>query len=147
MEILIRIISFSLIIALIVSPIVILIGLKRLKIKKYIFLTYLTLGIFITAIIALTFGWWLDYSNEMLLSHYGYDFDAMNDKERFSNVMPENWDKVKSLEVSMMGIGWPLKTIMTFSVYSPYLLLIYLVAFFIQKNKRRITSDTKTTTV
>jgi|SRR5688572_10022084 hypothetical protein len=147
MEILIRIISFSLIIALIVSPIIILIGLKRLKIKKYIFLTYLTLGIFITAIIALTFGWWLDYSNEMLLSHYGYDFDAMNDKERFSNVMPENWDKVKSLEVSMMGIGWPLKTIMTFSVYSPYLLLIYLVAFFIQKNKRRITPDTKTTTV
>ena len=147
MEILIRIISFSLIIALIVSPIIILIGLKRLKIRKYIFLTYLTLGIFITAIIALTFGWWLDYSNEMLLSHYGYDFDAMNDKERFSNVMPENWDKVKSLEVSMMGIGWPLKTIMTFSVYSPYLLLIYLVAFFIQKNKRRITPDTKTTTV
>ena len=147
MEILIRIISFSLIIALIVSPIIILIGLKRLKINKYIFLTYLTLGIFITAIIALTFGWWLDYSNEMLLSHYGYDFDAMNDKERFSNVMPENWDKVKSLEVSMMGIGWPLKTIMTFSVYSPYLLLIYLVAFFIQKNKRRITPDTKTTTV
>ncbi len=48
MEILIKIISFSLIIALIVSPITILIGLKRLKIKKYIFLTYLTLGIVIT---------------------------------------------------------------------------------------------------
>jgi hypothetical protein len=147
MEILIRIISFSLIIALVVSPIIILIGLKRLKIKKYIFLTYLTLGIFITAIIALTFGWWLDYSNEMLLSHYGYDFDAMNDKERFSNVMPRNWDKVKSLEVSMMGIGWPLKTIMTFSVYSPYLLFIYVVAFLIQWNRKRITPVTKTTSV
>ena len=147
MEILIAIISFLLLIALIGSPIIILIGLKRLKIEKYKFLTYLTLGVFITAIITLTFGWWSDSSNEILLSHYGYDFDAMNDTEKFTNVSVENLEKVKRLEVSMMGIGWPLKTIMTFSVYSPYLLLIYLVTFLIQKSKRRITRDTKAPTV
>ena len=30
-------------------------------------------------------GWWGSYSNDLLLSYYGYDFDAMNETERFRN--------------------------------------------------------------
>jgi hypothetical protein len=136
MEILTTIISFSLLIALLSSPILILIGLKRRKIEKYKFLTYLTLGIIITSIITLTFGWWSDTSNELLLSYYGYDFDAMNENERFANVSTDNLERVKSLEISMMGIGWPLKTIITFAAYSPYLLIVYLVTYLIRKNQK-----------
>lgn len=148
MEILIEIISYSLIIALIASPVIILIGLKRFKIEKHKVLIYLTIGLFITAIITLTLGWWLDYSNEMLLSHYGVDFDAINDTEKYSKVSAENLEKVKSLEISMMGIGWPLKAIITFSLYSPYLFLIYLAALLIQKNSRRKSiAETQTKTI
>jgi hypothetical protein len=71
MEIIVTIISFLFIIALIALPIVILIGLKRLNVKKFKFLTYLILGVVITSIITLTFGWWSDTSNEILLSSMG----------------------------------------------------------------------------
>jgi hypothetical protein len=135
MEILVTVTSFGLLIALIVSPIAILIGLRRRAVKKYKFLVYLTFGIVITSIITLTFGWWSDTSNEMLLSHYGYNLDAMNDTERFANVSPENLERVKSIEISMMGIGWPLKAIITFAMYSPYILIVYLIAYLIQKTK------------
>jgi hypothetical protein len=144
METLVTIISFLLIIALITSPIVILVGLKRFNVKKQKFLAYLTLVVVTTSIITLTFGWWSDSSNEILLSHYGYDFDAMNDTERFSNVSAENLERVKGLEISMMGIGWPLKTIMTFALYSPYILIVYLVVYIIQKSKKRTTDAQKT---
>lgn len=142
MEILITIVSFLLLIALITSPILILIGLKRRKIEKYKFITYLTLGVFITSIITLAFGWWSDTSREILLSYYGYEFDSMNETERFANVSSENLDRVKSLEISMMGIGWPLKTIITFALYSPYLLFIYVVTYLIQKNQKTLPTQT-----
>jgi len=41
---------------------------------------------------------WTDISNEILLSHYGYDFEAMNDIERFANVSEENIKRVKNIE-------------------------------------------------
>jgi hypothetical protein len=145
MEIIVTIISFLFIIALIALPIVILIGLKRLNVKKFKFLTYLILGVVITSIITLTFGWWSDTSNEILLSYYGYDFDAMTDTQRFSNVSPENLERVKGLEISMMGIGWPLKAIMTFIVYSPYILVVYLIVYLIQNRKKKTSPDTHST--
>jgi hypothetical protein len=79
-------------------------------------------------------GWWGSFSNEFLLSHYGYDFDAMNDIERFKNVALENLDKVKELETNMLGIGWPFKAFMFFLIYSPYLLIVYISTYFYRKN-------------
>jgi hypothetical protein len=96
----------------------------------------LTLGLIITATITLIFAWWTDISNEILLSHYGYDLDAMNDIERFTNVTEENMKRVKTLEISIMGIGWPLKAIMTYVFYSPFLLLVYLITYLFKKYKK-----------
>jgi hypothetical protein len=64
METLVTIVSFSLIIAVITAPIIILTGLKRLNVRKYKFLTYLVLGIATSVIITLAFGWWSDASGD-----------------------------------------------------------------------------------
>jgi hypothetical protein len=69
----------------------------------------------------------------------------MTDTQRFSNVSPENLERVKGLEISMMGIGWPLKAIMTFIVYSPYILVVYLIVYLIQNRKKKTSPDTHST--
>ena len=93
----------------------------------------------------LTFGWWSATSNEILLSHYDYNFNAINETERFANVSGENLERSKLLETSMMGIGWPLKAIIAYTIYSPYIGIVYLVTYLIHKQKtlqaRRNTFD------
>lgn len=93
---------------------------------------YLVLGIIITAGITLTFAWRATYSDELLLSHYGYDLNAMNDLERYGNIKSEDLEKVKQIEISYFGIGWPLKAIMTYVFNSPYLLIVYLIRIIIK---------------
>ena len=132
METIITIISFTLLIGLLLSPFLIVWRLNKKNIR-YKFISYLTIGILTTVTISLTFGWWTYTSNQMLLEHYGYNFEAMNDIERFGNVTPENMYRVKSLELSIMGIGWPLKVIMTYFFYFPYLLIVYLVTYLFKK--------------
>lgn len=134
MEILTTSFSFFLLLILIVSPLFIINRLDKLKLKNN-FLLYLILGIIVTSLLTFLIGWWSDFSNKILLSHYGYDFEAMKDVERYKNVTKENLEKVKGLVVSMMGIGWPLKAIMTYVIYCPYLLLVYVVSYFYKKNK------------
>jgi hypothetical protein len=73
----------------------------------------------------------------LLLTHYGYDFDDMNNIERFRNVAPENLAKAKNLRISIMGIGWPLKAFMSYTFYFPYLLIVYFVFVFIQRAKTK----------
>jgi hypothetical protein len=133
MEIITTTISFIFLIALIVSPLFLINKLNRMN-MKYNFIVYLISAILITSILTLLFAWWTNYSNKILLSHYGYNFDSMNG---FENVSAENLDRVKNLEMSMMGIGWPLKAIMSYLIYSPYLLIVYIVSFFYAKRKRK----------
>jgi hypothetical protein len=135
MDILTTILSIILLSGLIISPFLILHRLKERNVK-YKFIVYLTIGILITATITLIFAWWTDISNEILLSLYGYDFEAMNDIERFANVTEENMKRVKNLEISIMGIGWPLKAIMSYAFYSPYLLIVYLITYLVKKSKK-----------
>ncbi len=132
MEILFSIISFLLLILLIVSPIVIF---KKLKQSNFKFLKYLTLGSIITFIIILIMAWWSSESTEILLSQNGYNFDAMNYEERFANVAKENLEKVKNLEISKNGIGWPAKIMFIYPFYFVYMLLVFLVMNFISKRK------------
>ena len=139
METIFDIISFALLIGLFLCPIIISWQLNKLVIR-YKFIFYLILGILTTAAITLTLGWWIDYSDNKLLDHYGYNFDAMNDTERFEKVSPENLEQVKSLERSIMGIGWPLKIILTYVFYAPYLLIVYFVTYHFKKI-RTIDSD------
>ena len=50
----------------------------------------------------------------------------MNHNEFYENVSSENMEKVKSLETSIMGIGWPLKAIFGFVIFLPYLIFVYI---------------------
>jgi hypothetical protein len=136
METIFNIISLTLFLGLIFSPIIIIWRLNRLNVR-YKFIIYLTICVLTTATIALTFGWWTDYSDNKLLEHYGYNFDAMNETERFANVPIDNMERVKSLETSIMGIGWQLKVMISYVFYLPYLLIVYLVNYFrVTKNKQ-----------
>jgi hypothetical protein len=139
MELLIRIISFVLLIGLVGTPILLFVRIQKVGRLKFKFLIYLVLGLIFTAGITLTFAWWADTSNRLLLNYYGYDFDAMDDADRFAKVSDENLERVKTLEISFFGIGWPLKAIMTYMFYSPYLLIVYTIGQFRRRRKRNKT--------
>ena len=65
----------------------------------------------------------------MLLEHYGYNIDGMNDVEFYGNVSPENMERVKELERSIFGIGYPVKAFFGIVIFSPYLFVVYLVGY------------------
>lgn len=136
METITTIISLAFFIGLVLSPILIIGVLNKLNIR-FKFIVYLTFGILITVIITLAFAWWLDKSNNMLLTHYGYNIDGMNESEVYGQVAPENKDRVKSLEKSIMGIGWPLKALMTYVVYLPYFLIVYYASHAMRTNRKK----------
>ena len=136
MEFLVTAITLTLLVGLLISPILLLRFINRTNIK-YKFISYLTIGVFLTAFLTIVFAWW-DYTSDLLLLNpYGYDIDGRYETEFYGNVLPEKMDKVKSLEISIMGIGWPLKAIMTFVFYSPYLLIIYVVTYLIGRKTRK----------
>jgi hypothetical protein len=137
MELLTTIVSFSLLLGLILVPIFLFVGMKKWYRPKFGFLAYLISGLIITAGIIWAFAWWAHYSDELLMNHFGYDFDPMNDIDRFENVDSENLEKVKQLEIGYFGIGWSLKAIMMFVFYSPYLLIVYFAGQWIKRNKKK----------
>lgn len=131
MEVLINIISTILFISLIIVPYIIYKLFKTRRIK-YPFLIYFTFSMITSFIIIIIFGWWLNISDEYLLSKYGYNIDVMNEFERFKNVDLKNLEQVKTIEISQFGIGWPLKALFSFIYYLPFLLLI---CFYFHKKK------------
>lgn len=136
MEFLFRIITIILLLLLISSPILVLFRLEKSHLKSN-FIIYLIVTIILTFILVIITGWWGYISQKILLSYYGYNFDAMNDIERFRKVAMENIERVKRLEINMLGIGWPVKAFMFYVFYSPYLLIVYLVYYFSKKYKKR----------
>lgn len=134
MEKLITLVSFLLFVGILLCPILLLRKIKTTKIR-YKFLTYLTIGLFLHAVILFVFAWWSYTSDLMLLEHYGYDIDGMNETEFYGNVIPENMDKVKSIQRSIMGIGWPLKAIFAFVFCSPWIIVVYFVFYLTDKIK------------
>ncbi len=137
MEFLATAITLTLLVGLLISPILLLRFINRTN-SKYKFVSYLIIGVLLTALLTIIFAWWSYTSDLLLLKHYGYDIDGMNETEFYGKVLPENLDKVKSLETSIMGIGWPLKAIMTFILYAPYLLIICFVTYVIGRRKRKV---------
>lgn len=134
MEKLITLVSFSLFVGILLCPILLLRKIKTTKIR-YKFLAYLTIGLFLNAVIVLVFAWRSYTSDLMLLEHYGYNIDGMNEAEFYGNVIPENMDKVKSIQRSIMGIGWPLKAIFAFVFCSPWIIIVYFVFYLTDKIK------------
>src|SRR5574344_820547 len=121
MEILITITHFLILGLLLTFPILILIILKRFKTRRTLIL-YSVIGLFLLAIFVMIFTWWNYESDLILLKHYGYNIDGINHTEFYSRVSVENLDKVKNLETSIMGIGWPLKAIFGYVAFIPYLI-------------------------
>ena len=134
MEILIKTITFLFLLGLIFSPIFILIKVNKFNVR-FKFIIYLIIGIISSALIMFAFAWWSNKSDLILLKHYGYNIDGMNETEFYGKVLPENMDKVKNIETSIMGIGWPLKAIMSFTFYIPYLFVVFIVYSFVKKLK------------
>ncbi len=124
MNIITAIISLFLFFALVAAPIIII---KRQKNSQNIFLGYFLPTIIITSILWIAFAWWADFSNDLLLKYYGYNFEGMNAQEYYANVSSEDLEKVHEIERSMGGIGWPAKAIIMSPVFLTYSLVIYFV--------------------
>ncbi len=128
MEIKISIVNF-LIFGLILSlPILTIIRLRKRNVKK-VAIKYFLIGLFIMALLISIFAVWGDFSNLILLNHYGYSVDGMN----YENVLPENRERVDTLVTSLMGIGWPLKAIFGFVMTIPYLIFVYFAKMLIDR--------------
>jgi hypothetical protein len=130
MEFLLSTITFLLLVGLIIGPIILLRLLNKTNLK-FKFAIFVLLSLILTAIITFVFAWWAYTSDLIMLKHYGYNLDGMNETEFYGNVLPEHMEKVKSLEMNIMGIGWPLKAILTWVYYSPYLLLVFLLIYWV----------------
>lgn len=127
-------IKLAFLIILVISPIILLNKLYKRDLKM-LFISYLITSIAITFSLVLIMAWWSHFSIELLLSHYGYDSNLLTEAERLKNVTAENLDRVKTLDSSRMGIGWPLKAILFYIFYSPYLLIVYFGCYFYRKSK------------
>lgn len=90
------------------------------------YIKYFLISVLSLAALSFVLAWHSDYSNELQLSNYGYDFDAMNDTERFQNVTQKNIEKVKQLKISRMGISWPLKAILGFFTLLPFVIVVFI---------------------
>ena len=86
------------------------------------------------------FAWWGYESNILLLKHYDgywYNPDSGGYQVEYEKVLPENIERVKILERSYLGIGWPLKAIFMFVFFSPILLVVYFLNNLIVKIKKK----------
>jgi len=134
MEFLLSTITFLLLVGLIIGPIILFRLLNKTNLK-FKFAIFVILSLILTAIITFVFAWWAYTSDLIMLKHYGYDLDGMNETEFYGNVLPEHMEKVKSFEMRIMGIGWPLKAMLTWVYYSPYLLLVFLLIYWVGKKE------------
>lgn len=140
MEIIIMTISFLLFVGVLASPIILLSHIYKSN-NKFKFITYLTIGLLVIAINSLIFGWWTDESTIILLKHYDAYYinpDSNNYQIYYDKVLPENMNRVKKLEKSHMGVGWPLRSIVLFFFSSFYLLFIYSIKDFIVQERKKL---------
>lgn len=135
MEAIVTVITLLFLIVLILSPIVLLRFVNKLNIR-FKFIVFLIIGLVLMFSINFVFAWWSYTSDMILLKYYGYNIDGMSEQEFYGNVLPENMEKVRSLEISIMGIGWPLKAILSSIFYSPFLLLVYFLNYLTSRIKK-----------
>ncbi len=133
METLVFSILLVLLFLLLIFPIVLFFKLRQTKNHFWI---YLVSGLIIALIIIAGFTWWADYSDKLLLLYYGYDFDAPNEAQRFARVDAAHLDTVKQIEHRYFGIGWPVKALLAYAYYSPYLIIAYLIGMLIKRIKQ-----------
>ncbi len=120
METIITIINFIILGLIISLPILTITRLRKSNTRK-VAVKYYLIGLFLMAFLISIFAVWGDFSNLILLNHYGYSVDGMN----YENLLPENRERVDTLVTSLMGIGWPLKAMFGFIMTIPYLIFVY----------------------
>ena len=106
------------------------------------FTTYFILAIIITFTLCMTWGWWeSDFTYYYFLNHYGYDFNTECEEDAFNNVLQENKQFVKDLINSEMGIGWPLRVVLSYAFFPPFLLLFYIIkAVRVERKKDKVSA-------
>ena len=127
MEIIVTTIYILLLLGLLLTPIIILRFTSNSN-GKFKFLKYLTFSLAAVAIFAIIYGWGTHTSTIILLKHYNayaVNPDSNSGQVYYEKVLPENIERVKVLDRKLMGIGWPLKSIFLFVLFSPYLFVIY----------------------
>ena len=124
MEVFVDIVSVLMLCALFLCPIIVIRYFHRSTVK-YKFLAYVAVAGILTVFILTVLAWWRHFSLELLMTHYGYDFDY--DAIPYANVAPEDVERVEQLFNQLMGIGWPLRVIMIYPLYSPYILIVALI--------------------
>jgi 4-amino-4-deoxy-L-arabinose transferase-like glycosyltransferase len=135
METLITISNFLIFGLIIISPVVLLIILKRKK-TKHPLIMYSLISLLVLGLLILLFAWWAEKSDMILLEHFGYNDDGWNNAEKYQNVAKENLEKVRRSKTSIMGIGWPLKAIFGYVMLIPYLIFVYLGKILIDKLRK-----------
>jgi len=123
MEWIVTSLNLLLFVGLLVGPILLLRGIGRTHLSHKRIWFY-GLGLVLMAFICTLFAWWRYTSDLLLLQHFGYNMDGINERARFKNVLPEHVTTVKSLEISIMGIGWPVKAMVVFVMCLPYLWVV-----------------------
>jgi len=124
MDILLTIADFLIFGLIAAIPILWLVILKKSTIEFYE-IYYFSIGLLLLGLVIYFSAWWSDKSDLMRLEYYGYNMDGMNETERYGKVSQENMERVKSIEIGIMGIGWQLKAIFGFITLIPYILVVY----------------------
>jgi hypothetical protein len=130
LDILITMSYLILSLSFVVLPIILLRKMKEVK-TKYIYLKFLCCVLIICFFLSVLCAFWKDYSSEILLRSYNayeLNLDSGTEQVEYKNVKAENLERVKQLEQTIMGIGWPLRAIFIF-VFSilPVFFLTFLI--------------------
>ena len=131
MEILLKTVTVFLILLLFASPILIAFAIQKWNFSKN-FILLIGVGLVVTFMLVALIGWWAYFSNGILMSYYGYDFEAMNAIDRFKNVTSDNLEAIKVLEANLLGVGWPLKVILSYLFIVPIITLEYVAVYFLK---------------
>ena len=109
-----------------------------MKKNKVTFVKFILIYLATSTFICVISAWWMcEGGNNLLLKNYGITEYAIGEEERYQNVKPENIKRAKEIYESMFGIGWPLRAIMTYIFYLPYLIFGCLIYYFIQKKTQK----------
>ena len=101
--------------------------------RKCGFTLFLITSLIIGGGVIILAAWWSNYSDLLLLEHYGYNIDGMNHEEFYGNVATENLQKVQELERSISGVGWQVKAVLFYPYYILSVLFMFLIMRLVKK--------------
>lgn len=136
MQTTIGIINIIFILLIITSPFFVSKYINKKKINAKIIIS-IFLSVILIITLSFVFGWWTHYSDKILLQWYGYNLELMPDTpDRYINVAPQDKERVETLRMGYMGIGWPLQIIYSLVFVVPFAVIIPIFFYVFKKNKQ-----------